>query len=105
MIYDPVTVNTMVDLIVYAQVAGELLEINRNTITVWKRDAEFVSALDARIKEIWKDSEMLAVNAMRNLALQGNFNANKYILDSLGYAPKQQVEMDLHTDINIVVEE
>lgn len=84
---------------------AEMVGVNRNTITVWKRDAEFVSALDARIKEIWKDSEMLAVNAMRNLALQGNFNANKYILDSLGYAPKQQVEMDLHTDINIVVEE
>ena len=33
MIYDPVTVNTTVDLIVYAQVAGDLIEINRNTVT------------------------------------------------------------------------
>ena len=32
MIYDPVTVNTTVDLIIYAQVAGELTEINRNTV-------------------------------------------------------------------------
>ena len=83
---------------------AEIVGINRNTITVWKRDAEFQAALDARIKEIWKDSEMLAVNSMRKLATEGNFNASKYILDSLGYAPTQRIEADLHTDIEINIE-
>ena len=83
---------------------AEIVGINRNTITVWKRDAEFQAALDARIKEIWKDSEMLAVNSMRKLATEGNFNASKYILDSLGYAPAQRIEADLHTDIEINID-
>lgn len=84
---------------------AEIVGINRNTITVWKRDAEFQAALDARIKEVWKDSEAIAVQTMRNLAAQGNFQGAKYILDSLGYAPAQKIEADLHTDINITVEE
>ena len=84
---------------------AEIVGINRNTITVWKRDAEFQAALDARLKEVWKDSEAIAIDAMRKLAAQGNFNGAKYILDSLGYAPAQKIEADLRTDINLVIEE
>lgn len=84
---------------------AEIVGINRNTITVWKRDAEFQAALDARIKEIWKDSEALAVATMRKLALEGCFQANKYILDSLGYAPTQKIEADIKSDISITIEE
>lgn len=83
---------------------AEIVGVNRNTITAWKRDAEFMAALDARIKEVWKDSEAIAVNTMRNLAVQGNFNASKYILDSLGYAPAQRIEADVKTDIEINIE-
>ena len=82
---------------------AEIVGINRNTITVWKRDKEFTEALDARIKEIWKDSEMLAVSTMRKLAAEGNFNANKYILDSLGYAPAQKIQADIETDVTITI--
>ena len=84
---------------------AEIVGINRNTITAWKRDAEFQAALDARLKEVWKDSEAIAIDAMRKLAAQGNFNGAKYILDSLGYAPAQKIEADLRTDINLVIEE
>lgn len=84
---------------------AEMVGVNRNTITAWKRDAEFQAALDLRIKEVWKDSEAIAVNTMRNLATQGNFNASKYILDSLGYAPTQRIEADIKTDIEINIEE
>lgn len=83
---------------------AEIVGINRNTITAWKRDAEFQAALDARIKEIWKDSEMLAVTTMRKLATEGNFNASKYILDSLGYAPTHKIEADITNDIVINIE-
>lgn len=84
---------------------AEIVGVNRNTITVWKRMPEFQSALSERIKEIWKDSELLAVDTMRNLALEGDFKAAKYILDSLGYAPVQKIEADVHTDIEINIEE
>ena len=84
---------------------AEMVGVNRNTITSWKKNAEFMAALDARIKEVWKDSEAIAVGTMRNLAIQGNFNASKYILDSLGYAPVTKIEADVKTDIEINIEE
>ena len=84
---------------------AEIVGINRNTITVWKRDEEFQAALDKRIKEIWKDSEMIAVNTMRKLATEGDFKASKYILDSLDYAPPQKIEADVNTDMHIHIEE
>lgn len=85
---------------------AEIVGINRNTITVWKRDPEFQEALDARLKEVWKDSEAIAVNTMRNLAAGGNFNGAKYILDSLGYAPAQRIEAEVkETQIHINIDE
>lgn len=86
---------------------AEMVQISRNTVTAWKRDEEFGKELDKRIKEVWKDSEVMAVQAMKKLASEGSFNANKYILDSLGYAPtqKHQVEADVKQDIVINIEE
>lgn len=84
---------------------AEIVGINRNTITVWKRDAEFQAALKARLQEIWQDSEAIAMATMRNLATEGDFKASKYILDSLGYAPAQKIEADITTDIVINIEE
>ena len=85
---------------------AEIVGINRNTITQWKRDPEFQAALDARLKEVWKDSEAIAINTMRKLAVEGNFNGAKYILDSLGYAPAQKVEAELkQAQINITIED
>ena len=84
---------------------AEIVGINRNTITSWKRDEEFKAELDRRIKELWRDSEAMAVQNMRKLANEGSFQANKYILDSLGYAPTQKIEADVKTDICIDIEE
>jgi hypothetical protein len=85
---------------------AEIVGINRNTITVWKRDAEFAAALDARIKEVWKDSEVIAVDTMRKLAINGDYKASAYILNSLGYAPAQKVEAEVKSaNISITIEE
>lgn len=78
---------------------------NRNTITEWKRNPIFMEAYHKRLREIWESSEGIAINTMRNLAIDGDFKASKYILDSLGYAPVQKVEADITTDININIEE
>jgi hypothetical protein len=42
---------------------------------------------------------------MRKLAVEGDFKASKYILDSLGYAPVTRIEAEVNQDINIVVED
>lgn len=84
---------------------AEIVGINRNTITQWKRMPEFQEELDKRLKEIWKDSEAIAVQNMRKLATEGNFQANKYILDSLGYAPTTKIEADVSKEIVINIEE
>lgn len=84
---------------------ADMVGVNRNTITVWKRQDEFREALKARLQEIWQDSEVIAVDTMRNLATKGDFKAAKYILDSLGYAPAQKIEAEITTDINIIIDE
>ena len=84
---------------------AEIVGCNRNTITVWRKNEEFKEEYNKRLKEMWQDSEAIAANTMINLATKGDFKASKYILDSLGYAPTQKIEADLHTDINILIEE
>lgn len=79
--------------------------INRNTVREWKNKPEFQQELKRRLREKWEDSERLAVDTMQTLAREGDFKAAKYILDSLDYAPAQKIEADLHTDINIVIED
>lgn len=77
--------------------------INRNTVREWKNKPEFQTELKARLAEKWRDSERLATETMQTLAREGNFQASKYILDSLGYAPVQKIEADVsqHIVINI----
>lgn len=84
---------------------AELLGINNKTVGVWKRLPEFKEELDFRLKEQWKEAERLAQRRMIELADSGHYNANKYILDSLGYAPAQKIEANVSNDIVINVEE
>ena len=79
--------------------------VSRNTIAEWKKNADFQEEYQRRLAEKWKDSELMAMETMQNLARGGDFKASKYILDSLGYAPVQKVEADVKTDININIEE
>ena len=84
---------------------AEIVGINRNTITVYKRDEEFKAELKRRLTEIWEDSEAMAIQNMRKLAGEGSFQANKYILDSLGYAPTQKIDANVSNEIVINIEE
>ena len=84
---------------------AKVLCINRNTVREWKNKPEFQEELKSRLAEKWKDSERMAMEAMQTLASEGNFQAIKYILDNLGYAHTQKIEADLHTDINLIIEE
>lgn len=79
--------------------------VNRNTIREWKKKPEFQAELKARLAEQWADSERAAVETMQSLARSGDFKAAKYILDSLGYAPAQRIEAEVHSDIIINIED
>ena len=84
---------------------AEELGVNRNTVADWKKNnKEFREEYQRRLREMWEDCEGIAVNTMKNLASDGNFQASKYILDSLGYAPAQRIEADINTDIIINIE-
>lgn len=84
---------------------GRRIGVSRNTIAEWKKNPEFQEELKTRIREKWQDSERLAVESMQNLAANGNFQASKYILDSLDYGAAQKIEANVNTAINIVIEE
>ena len=84
---------------------GVLLNLNNKTVGKWRKEQEFQEELQRRLKEQWKDAESLAQRKMIELATEGNFHANKYILDSLGYAPTQKIEADVNTDIIINITE
>ena len=84
---------------------AELLNLNNKTVGKWRKEPEFQEEMKKRLAEQWKNAETLAQKKMIELANEGCFQANKYILDSLGYAPAQKIEADISTDINIVIEE
>lgn len=80
-------------------------EVPNSTYFDWKKKEEFTEELDRRLKEQWKDAERLAVDKMIGMANEGCFQATKYILDNLGYAPTQKIKADISTDINITIGE
>ena len=84
---------------------AKLLKINNKTVGVWRKNEEFQAELKARLAQQWKEAERLAQRRMIELADSGHYNANKYILDSLGYAPAQKIEAKIPDAIVINVEE
>lgn len=77
---------------------AKIMGLNNKTVGVWRKKPEFQEELKKRLQEQWKDAERLAQKKMIELAEEGNFQANKYILDSLGYAPAQRIEAEVSTD-------
>lgn len=84
---------------------SQIVNLNNKTVGKWRKEPEFQEELKKRLQEQWKDAERLAQVRMIELADGGCFQANKYILDSLGYAPTQKIEADITTDIVINIEE
>ena len=84
---------------------AELLNLNNKTVGKWRKEPDFQEEMKKRLQEQWKSAEILAQKKMIELAEEGCFQANKYILDSLGYAPAQKIEADVSTDINITIGE
>lgn len=84
---------------------AEIMNLNNKTVGKWRKMPEFQEEMKRRLADQWKNAESLAQKRMIELADGGCFQANKYILDSLGYAPAQKIEADIKTDIVINIEE
>lgn len=76
---------------------AEIMGLNNKTVGKWRKMPEFQDELKKRLKEQWQNAERLAQKKMIELAADGNFQANKFILESLGYAPPQKIEADIKT--------
>lgn len=81
---------------------AEMMNLNNKTVGKWRKMPDFQEEMKKRLAEQWKNAESLAQKKMIELAAEGNFNANKYILDSLGYAPAQRIEADVNTTEYII---
>lgn len=81
---------------------AEKLSLNNKTVGKWRKMPEFQEELKVRLAEQWKNAELLAQKKMIELANDGCFQANKYILDSLGYAPAQKIEADVGLTAQVI---
>lgn len=88
----------------YTQLCQEF-GLSRNTYAGWRRQPKFQNHLAKRLKEQWKDNELMAQATIEQLARNGDFKAAKYILDSLGYAPVQKIQAEVETSITVNIEE
>lgn len=79
--------------------------VPNSTYFDWKKKGEFTVELDKRLKELWKDSERVAVDTMVSLCREGEYSAAKYILDNLGYKPIDKIQAEISTDITITIDD
>lgn len=79
------------------------MELNNKTVGKWRKMPDFQEEMKKKLAEQWKNAERLAQQKMIELANQGDFRANQYILDSLGYKPTNKIEADINQDIIITI--
>lgn len=86
-------------------VCAKNCDVPNSTYFDWKKKGEFTAELDRRLKEMWKDSERMAVDTMVSLCDKGEYSAAKYILDNLGYKPVDKIQAEVTQDIVLNIEE
>lgn len=91
----------------YTAIAEEV-GVNRKTLWEWLNTPQYVSFQEEH-KRINDERWMNLVDAARasaaRLVEKDNQKMVEFILKNEGYNPTQKVEADLHTDINITIEE
>ena len=79
--------------------------IDPKTLYKWKKTEEFQEYLHSCCQLKFRSLEKLAISKLRENIMDGNQKAIEYVLDYAGYKPAQKAEVDLHSDIEIVVDE
>lgn len=91
----------------YTQVA-DAVGVNRKTLYRWLNEPQFASfqqELEQVNEERWRATVDAARAAAMRLVESNNQKMVEFVLKNEGYNPTQKVEADLHTDINITIEE
>ena len=87
-----------IELLVYSpymtqEMTAKEVGVTRETLYRWRTEnEEFKEALEKATKERWKAAEQMAVNTMINLMSEGNYQATKYVLDSMDYGATQKID-------------
>ena len=88
---------------------GKELGLNERTVWQWyDRDTHgFRAKWDKALKDAFTRLEGLAIQALGDLIVDGNFSAVKYVLDNREYGATQKIKADVDStvDINISIEE
>lgn len=86
----------------------EEIGLNPKTLWEWRNSPEHVMFQDELKKindERWLATVDAAREAAKKLVENGNQKMVEFVLKNEGYNPTQKVEADLHTDIQITIEE
>ena len=87
---------------------AEQVRVNPKTLWDWRNEpqfAEFQEELNRVNNERWAAAIDAARQAAIRLCKEGNQKMVQFVLQNEGYNPTHKVEADLHTDINITIEE
>lgn len=91
----------------YTAIAEEV-GVDRKTIWRWLNEPQYVpfqEELQRINDERWKSIVDAARASALRLVQKDNQKMVEFILKNEGYNPTQKVEADLHTDINITIED
>ena len=92
----------------YAAVAKQLGLEDRTVWQWYNRDTHgFKKKWDDAMHDAFNRLEGLAIQALGDLIVDGNFSAVKYVLDNKNYGATQKIKADVDSsvDINITIEE
>ena len=87
---------------------AEQVGVTPKTLWNWRNGNDFTEFQQElqRLNEIrWQAAEDAAREACISLCREGNQKMVEFVLKNLGYNPTQKVVADLHTDIEINIEE
>ena len=76
---------------------AEVMGVSYQSISNWRCSDVFKEHLNKRLKEEWSESTKIAQKTIIDAAADGNIVAAKYILDSAGYGPDQNVNVNMNT--------
>ena len=91
----------------YKEIA-EKSGVTPKTLWNWRNSNEFTEFQEELAKvndERWQAAEDAARAGAIKLCKEGNQKMIEFVLKNAGYNPTQKVEAELHTDINITIEE
>ena len=77
------------------------LGVDRKTLWKWRKREDYKAYEHELCHERFMDLEKLAIQKLKENATKGNQKAIEYLLDYIGYKPKDQQEIQMDAKIEI----